>query len=95
MRTAWTIWSLRWPSGFACREYSSDRRWCPGDGRYKCGGCGSRTPERKGTGRASRAKRGNARCGRFAGPVKWRPRFVLFSAVRQCGNLRRRCNTLS
>src|SRR5208337_3310096 len=40
---------LRWPGGFVCRDCGHAGGWRLGDGRVKCGGCGSRTSVTAGT----------------------------------------------
>src|SRR5271165_3708373 len=40
---------LRWPGGFACPDCGHAGGWRLGDGRVKCGGCGSRTSVTAGT----------------------------------------------
>ena len=40
---------LRWPGGFVCPDCGHAGGWRLGDGRVKCGGCGSRTSVTAGT----------------------------------------------
>lgn len=40
---------LRWPDGFVCPDCGHGGGWRMGDGRWKCGGCGSRTSVTAGT----------------------------------------------
>jgi transposase-like protein len=40
---------LRWPQGFVCPDCGRSGGWRMGDGRFKCGGCDSRTSVTAGT----------------------------------------------